>query len=59
MRYQGIATPLICQTLSKPVAAVTTYINNWNKYGLDTAIDFRGGSKPTFTEAMKEDVKRV
>jgi len=59
MRYQGVHTTTIAQTIGKSIASVTIYINRWNEFGLDATIDFRGGSVGTFTDEMKEDLKRV
>lgn len=59
MRYNGIHTDDIMKTICRTRASITTYINKWNEYGIDSIIDNRGGSESSFTDEMLQDLKDV
>ena len=59
MRYYGKPPKEIMHFTSKSHYTVQTYIKNWNKLGLKSLIDNRGGSERKFTARMEYDLINV
>lgn len=57
MRYQNIHTDEIVKILGLSKPTILGYIRKWNELGLDALKDHRGGSEPSFTDEMLEDLK--
>lgn len=60
MRYQGISTTTILESLGKSRVTIIDYIKAWNEKGLDSIKDNRGNNVPTkLTPEIVEDVKNI
>ncbi|OCL26846.1 hypothetical protein U472_04950 [Orenia metallireducens] len=59
MRYNGVDTTVIMNTLGKSRSTITRYINQWNDSPLNI-IDQRGGNIPSeLTVEIVEDIKYI
>ncbi len=56
LRIQGYNNKYIASDIQKSLQTVITYLKNWNKLGLKSLIDNRGGSESSFTAEMKQDL---
>ncbi|MCG8499997.1 MAG: winged helix-turn-helix domain-containing protein [Firmicutes bacterium] len=60
MRYNDVPMQVIANTLGKCRATVISYINAWNKLGVASIVDQRGGSVPdALTDDIVEDIRDV
>ena len=60
MRYNGISTDIIADTLSKCKATIISYINNWNNNGIACISDLRGGNITSgITDEIAEDIREI
>ena len=60
MRYKGVHTQVITDTLSKCNATIVSYINNWNDNEITCIADFQSGNiNSHVTDNMVEDCLNV
>ncbi|WP_454052083.1 helix-turn-helix domain-containing protein [Clostridium sp. Marseille-Q7071] len=59
MSYQGIHLDDIERILNVSRVTLLTYIKSWNKNGLDSIEDGRGGSESSFTNEMLDEIRMI
>lgn len=56
LRYEGKDNAYIASDVQKSKTTIVSYIKDWNKRGLESLKDNRGGSESSFTAEMRQDL---
>jgi transposase len=59
LRCEGEDNNYISSDIQKSIPTIVSYIKNWNRLGLESLKDNRGGSESTFTAEMRDDLMNV
>lgn len=59
LRIQGFSNKYIASDIQKSLQTVITYLKNWNKFGMKSLTDNRGGSESNFTAEMRNNLLKT